>query len=284
MRAFIFSFLVIAFCLNTSSCKRSELNTDTSIAQDNNTVQSLWDDASTMVNAVSSSEILQSQSNWNNCASIHIDTLGNPFPLAFTIDFGISNCLGADGRYRRGSLIYEISNPYQDIGTIVSVKPDDYFVDDYKVEGTRTSTNNGVNGAGFLSFSIDIEDAVITTPENETISWSSSRVRTWMEGSETGFFTIDSINTGILGWNGVKDDVYEITGSCKGTSRDGRSFTAVITSALRAQLDCRWITKGVLELQPDELRTRVFDYGNGECDADAIVTIGNKDYDITLSR
>jgi hypothetical protein len=35
-------------------------------------------------------------------------------------------------------------------------------------------------------------------------------------------------------------------------------------------------------LKPEELLERVFDYGYGDCDNQAVVTIGNRDYDVTL--
>ena len=45
---------------------------------------------------------------------------------------------------------------------------------------------------------------------------------------------------------------------------------------------CRYITEGTLELTPDGLDTRSIDYGTGVCDAQATVSINNRDYNATL--
>jgi hypothetical protein len=265
-----------------ASCQRNQLNKDTSASEDNNTAQSLWDDVGDQVDGTYSLDESDSLFAWNNCATIRIDTLGSPFPILFTIDFGEVNCECVDGRLRRGSIIYESSGPFRLAGTVVTVTTDDYYVNDYRVEGSRITTNLGNNAQGFPHFSIAVIEGMITTPNDEMISWESNRVRTWIEGSETGFFTPDTINGGFLGWEGILDDVFEISGTAIGTSIDGRTFSAEITDPLRAQLDCKWITKGTIALIPDELLARTIDYGDGNCDKSATVTIGNKTYDITL--
>ena len=106
-------------------------------------------------------------------------------------------------------------------------------------------------------------------------------IRTWIEGEETGFFTSNG-SGGFLGWDGITDDVYEITGSANDVIRSGNTFDIDITSALRVQLDCIWITEGVLSLKPEDYDARTLDYGDGTCDNKALLSTNRKDVEITL--
>lgn len=149
------------------------------------------------------------------------------------------------------------------------------------IEGTRTSTNNGKNSQGQTNFTVKVENGVVTTPDGEIITWESDRLRTWVEGENTGFFTLDN-NNQFMGWDGITDDVYEITGDGNGTTRNDIDYTVEISTPLRVQLDCRWITEGIITLTPEGYQDRVLDYGDGECDNKARVTIGEYDETITL--
>jgi len=82
--------------------------------------------------------------------------------------------------------------------------------------------------------------------------------------------------------DGITDDVYEITGDGNGTTRNDIDYTLEISTPLRVQLDCRWITEGIITLTPEGYQDRVLDYGDGECDNKARVTIGEYDETITL--
>lgn len=280
----LFGLISFAALLVLSNCKSRQLNQDATAAEDNNIAEAKWDDVGDQVDGSVELNPNDTIPAWNNCATLRVDTLGSPFPILFTLDFGETECLCDDGRLRKGSIIYELSGFYRMTGTTVKVSTDDYFVDGYKVVGSRITTNLGKNSNDLPEFSIQVSDAEITTPEGETITWNCDRTRTWAEGSETGFFTKDTVNGGVLGWAGLLDDVYEITGLASGTTRDGRAYTATITSPIRVELDCKWITSGEVELKPDELLTRTLNYGDGTCDDAATVTIGRKSYDITLHQ
>lgn len=280
---------LLPFCLLAcgvllfSSCKRAQLNRDTTSAEDNALAQTLWDDVGNQVeSSATHAEYDSTQTrSWGACATLTLDTTPGVFPMTITLDFGEENCEGADGRMRRGKLIYTLSNTYRNEGTSMTVTTDDYFVNDYKVEGTRTVVNKGKNTNDQWVFQITVEDGLIITPENENISWISERTRTWIEGSETGLFTPDG-NGGFLGIEGILDDAYDVSGTAQGTDRDGRSFSVATTNPLRVRINCRWITMGTLELEPEDLEKRIVDYGADECDRQADVTIDGNTYSITL--
>lgn len=274
----------LVLTVGLTSCNRNNdddpEDKETIATEDQAIAQSMFDDLGTQTEG-SAESAEQEDSTWTSCATITVDTLGSPWPYQITVDFGEENCVGRDGRERRGKIIYTITDWYRNEGSTITVTPQDYFVNDYKVEGVRTSSNEGQNGSGQTFFTVTVEDGKVTTPEGDIITWESQRTRTWVEGEDTGFFTLDE-NNQWMGWDGITDDVYEISGSGNGTSRNGIDYTIDITTPLRVQLDCRWITEGIITLSPDGFDDRVLDYGSGECDNKADVTIGEFETEITL--
>ncbi len=201
------------------------------------------------------------------CANVSIDNISNPHRLI--IDFGNSNCLCLDGKYRRGKILVAYTGLYRDSGSTHTISFNNYYVNDYKIEGTQTVINNGVNGADNITFSIQV-NSTITDTSGRTLTYTSERTREWVAGEAT---------EGLTGWI---DDVYSITGTASGTAFDGTQFTSNIASALIVALNCRWIEEGKIEFKPDGKLTRTINYGNGDCDNKATVSIAGLSFDILL--
>ena len=85
----------------------------------------------------------------SSCATVTLDT--TVFPRVLTIDFGDTNCLGKDGRYRRGKILVSFTGRYYRPGTIITTTFDNFYVNDNQIEGTKVVTNNGRNDQGHLS-------------------------------------------------------------------------------------------------------------------------------------
>jgi hypothetical protein len=51
---------------------------------------------------------------------------------------------------------------------------------------------------------------------------------------------------------------------------------------LRIELACRFIVSGTIEMRPQDRPVRLLDYGNGDCDNVATVTINGETYTIYL--
>jgi hypothetical protein len=257
-------------------CKKddNEKDMDTGSAVDNAFAQGIYDDVSNMSDQAAQYGALttyrngaEGQSLLSQCATVTIDTTISPREI--TIDFGTTNCLCLDGRYRRGKILVSYLGGYRDSGSVHTISFDDYYVNDYNVAGSKTVTNMGANSSGNKWFSINVT-GTITAPGGQVLSWTSQRQREWVAGEPT-----------IFNWT---DDVYHITGTASGTSFAGVNFSAIITSPLVVALDCWWIKEGVLEFSPAGVQTRVIDYGhlNGNCDRLAQVTIGNNTYIVEL--
>lgn len=285
---YFYVFLIPMLMMVAVSCKKdAEEDEDemeeevlTTSAEDQALAQNMFDDLGSQTEG-SSESAEQEDSTWSNCATITVEAQGSPWPYKITVDFGDENCTGRDGKERRGKLIYTITDWYRNTGSVIEVTPENYHVNDHLVEGKRTSSNLGANAEGQIEFEIKVVDGKVTTPEGDIILWESTRTRTWVEGQETNFFTLDSNNMW-MGWDGITDDVYEITGTGKGTTRSNIDYDVEITTPLRVQLDCRWVTKGVITLTPDGYEGRSLDYGEGDCDNKATVSIGEEEKEITL--
>ena len=201
------------------------------------------------------------------CANVSIDNISVPHRII--IDFGAADCLCFDGKYRRGKILVSYTGRYRDSGSTHTISFDNYYVNSYKVDGTQTVINNGFNNAGNIAFSIQV-NSTITDTTGSTLTYTSLRKREWVSGESTD---------GLLGW---RDDVYSITGTASGTAFSGGHFAANITSPLIVALNCRWVEKGAIEFKPDGKLTRTIDYGNGDCDNKATVSIAGISFNILL--
>lgn len=273
----------------TSSCKKSRLNKETTTDEDNSLAESSFDDVDKTASEVAVKEegvksrlapgSMPEYTFGSTCATVtHADANGNiyastsngvttivdsaiftaPFPRVITIDFG-TGCTGSDGRTRKGKIKATITGKFWAVGTVITHTLENYYVNDHHVEGTRTVTHSAAE-----AWDIVVSGAKITDPDGKTITWESTRTRTRTSGMSTPF--------------NIFDDVYSITGTASGTNRDGRNFTVNITTALQLQA-CNWIaeiTKGVIEIQPEDLKLRTVDFGDGSCDNEGTVTVGNK--------
>ncbi len=198
------------------------------------------------------------------CATITISPQGTTFPKTVTIDFG-TGCTGTNGFVRKGKLIYTISKKFINPGAQIAVSFDGYSVNDYKLEGTYTIKNNG-SFTG-LNITTTLVDGKITYPDGTWYTRSS--VVTWVQakGADT---PLDFSN-----------DEFNITGSGTVKSSTGNELTAASETPLLRKFTCYNTVSGKLNLAFNNI-TGVLDYGAGECDKAAILTIGNKEYDVTL--
>ncbi len=270
--------------LSLFACKKDNTTTtanetDTSIASDHNLADATYNDVNNIADQASTGTLvfysptydgngkIDVASEKSSCATITNDTTATPHVL--TIDFGTTNCTCNDGKNRRGQIIVTYTGHYRDAGSTHTITFNNYYVNDNHVEGTKTVTNNGLNTAGNITFSISV-DGQITKTNGDVITHVASHTREWTEGSST------------LVWN---DDVYLITGSSHGTkttSSGSTNYTAEINTALKRALSCHWFESGVITITPAGHPARIIDYGSGTCDDQAIVTINGTPHTITL--
>lgn len=252
-----------------TSCNRKKNNnkdTDTELAGDNALSEATFNDVMNIADDASDKNTGDNLSNYktsSGCATVTHDTVSVPHTI--TVDFGPTNCLCNDGRYRRGMILISYTGHYRDSGSVHTIGFSNYYVNDKHVMGTKSVTNMGHNAAGQSYFNIAV-NGIIVKVSGDSIIWNSNRTRTWTQGEST---------------MAKMDDVYEITGSASGT-KNGNSYTMTIIQPLVRALACDWISSGKMELQPSGALLRTIDFGAGTCDDQATVTIGGTVYTITL--
>ncbi len=268
--------LVIAITsLTISSCNKKDDSTpDASMTSETSSVQTDFDDLHKVSqDAMNSSGQLRTDG--SGCATITLSGTDS-----ITIDYGSTGCVGSDGRTRKGTVIVTYTDKYRNPGAVIKIKTVNYSVDGRKIHGMRTVTNNGINGAGNLKFTIVDSDtsgtgyAKITLEDGNVATCKSTRTREWTKGEST---------TG-----NIFDDELIINGTAEGVSSRGVAFSVTATN-IKIECSC-WAAfnfspvSGVLTLTTAD-GTRSLDYGSGDCDKTALYTHTNgKTYTITLKR
>jgi hypothetical protein len=275
----ITSVLLLSVVVFTTSCRKDRDNLDdTSVASDHeqsetmsNDVMNIADNAAKTGSAgFRTSEATEVFDGLSQCATVTHDTTVDPLdPLKkLIIDFGPTNCLCADGRYRRGKILVTYTGRYFETGSVKTMTFEEFYRNDNNLKGTRTITNNGLDANGSMHWTVNEQNMIITKSNGKVVTRNSVRTRTMIAGYDTPTWT---------------DDVYEITGSASGVNGNGISYTANITKALRRALSCKWIDSGIIEITPEGKATRTVDFGNGNCDDQATVSVKNRSRNITLN-
>ncbi|MEX1132856.1 MAG: hypothetical protein WEC15_06500 [Flavobacteriales bacterium] len=254
MRLLPLPVLVLILALTLVSCRKEQdtepLDRDYTSAIDNNLAEIFFSDALKQSDAAAKDNELPCN------AEVTIDLAASPRTML--IDFGTTNCIGSDGWVRRGRLFVTFTGPYGEPGTVITIVPQDYFVNDHGLQGQKTVTNMGMNAQDQTYFTV-VMNGTVTAPDGSwTSTHSAQRVRTWVEGEGT-------LNP--------FDDVYLIGGNGSGVNRNGIPYTLLITTPLRAEVGCRWITAGVLQITPGSLAIRTVNFGNGACDNQVTVAV-----------
>jgi len=202
-----------------------------------------------------------------NCAVLTIG--GKKDNGQLEIDFG-DGCTGPDGRIYKGTIILEFTGRRYEVGSIVHAVLQDFYIDDYKLEGTRKSTNVTENIL-HPKFEIEVTNGKITWPDESGTfaTWDASRTHTWSISEGTG------------------EIVLSIEGNANGVNRNGTEYYSEIVQPLVLKSGClasssyvpvQGMKKIVLE---GNLDINV-NYGNGSCDRTVSISVGRQTKDISF--
>jgi len=255
---------------------------DVATAEDDAVLDMAYDDVFSEVDAVMNTmdmvgyEIPALKSGlavFETCKVITVEQPDGAFwPRVVTIDYGEGCTVGK--RTRKGKIIITVSGPMWQEGSMRVVTLEDFYVNDHKIEGTRTVTNHGrhIDGEyeGKIYFSIVLDRAKVITADNYTITKQVNRTRTFVEGEDSKWDT--------------RDDIWYIEGTATGTNRNGVTFTREIISPLWKEIGCRFITRGTVLISAEGRPDAILDYGEGECDPIVTVTVGEEVRTINLRK
>lgn len=278
MKIFIVILSIFAGSLIFVSCEKNDekvTDQDIEMADDEAVVTLMFDQA--FIEADMALE--QLEYNWKHpsglksvldtCPVIYVNHNDSTYwPKTVSIDFGTEGCEGPFGNIRKGKIIINITDRYLKQGSVRAVIFEDFYINDFKVEGTKTVTNEGRNDDGFMYFSVELTGGKVTTPAGKVITHEFSKTRTWIEGEQTPRWR----------W----DDKYLIEGEASGINRFGIAYTRTITTPLLVATSCRWIMSGVVEIQPEDRPLILLNFGNGECDDVATITVNGETREIKL--
>jgi len=260
----IVALVALTSCRKNKDFDQKELNP----AKDMSAIDNSFEEVYAMIDKVARTEPGIRDYGFPECVTVLVDTVSNP--KSITIDCGETNCTFSNGVNRRGKILVTFTGRYRDEGTVITVTLENYHVNDYYLQGTKTVTNLGYNDEGNLTYSVEIAGAQLTAPDNSwTSTWQSSRLREWIAGENTI-------------WNPF-DDVYAITGSGSGVSRNGATFDVNITNELIVKIGCRWIVQGNVAVTRPTAEDFTVNFGSGNCDNVAVVNIFDNDYTITMN-
>ena len=127
--------------------------------------------------------------------------------------------------------------------------------------------NTGKNESGNMTFTKTVADAQLTYGDTATMTWECEKFSELIEGTETFKFT---------------DDVWSVTGDGSGINIDKKNYTFTITSPLIYKNGCFHPISGAIEFEVLNEETKVIDYGIGECDNKATITVGDLTEEIEL--
>jgi hypothetical protein len=197
-----------------------------------------------------------------SCATVVRDSVDH------TVTITYNHCEGPHGHVRDGQIIVNYQNGgYWDVGASWDVTFNNFYIDDMQVTGTRHVANVGPASNG-MTWNINASLTFTNTNDNTTRTWNSTRTREITQGYG------DTI---------CAHHIYVINGTAsKSNSANGHGANITITNLTR-DLSCQYVTAGTLDCVPTDNRPeKVINFGNGNCDDEATVTVNNHTFIIHL--
>src|SRR6185312_8029322 len=224
----------------------------------------------------------------------------NPNPVNRTLTITFSSYVGLDGHLRNGTIMYDYSaslstaTHYRDSGIVITdtTPNNDYYVDSNKIQINKTIANKGRFTNGNLTWHITTNLTITKAHNGGTIQWSATRDNILLN---TNAITYNgaSVQASFAGYNTAINwsaAVIGITGSANGTSADGVSYTANISTMLVRNFNCspsiihhhfHPFVAGQIDFTPSGKATRSINFGTGACDETYTIIIGNWSATIT---
>ncbi|MFZ9848479.1 MAG: hypothetical protein ACO3EE_10060 [Flavobacteriales bacterium] len=250
--------LLLATSLTLFSCRKDReglADTDTSLAQKYSTIEQSNNDLDALASEIVYTKNTSLKTNETSdallsCATIDFNYKSND-SINAEVNFGDNNCLCNDQKYRRG----KVKIVYGKASKSISLSTENYYVNNNKIEVSRNlkyilPTYFVINASASITFA----------DSSQTITENSTRTINWTEGSSTS--------------SDKTDDVFLVSGTGSGVNHNGENYTVNIASPLKRTGDCSYIRSGKIEIKPGNKLARVINFGDGDCDDIATISIG----------
>lgn len=192
-------------------------------------------------------------------------TPDNPMGV-LTVNFGTSGCQDLRGNVRKGKLIFTYSGRRFMPGSTVVTTTENYFINDVKLEGTRTLTNVQTSTSDAPRFN------VVLTNGKATFEGGLFAIR---ESNFTWYWTRAA--------NPLDDNLtIEMTSTASGTARGGRAYEMTLLKDLVYKRHCGIAVSGIKKHVINGDKEITTDYGDGTCDKSITVTVNGVTRNINL--
>jgi hypothetical protein len=200
------------------------------------------------------------------CATVTISPQDlTTWPKTITIDYGSTGCTGINGWVRKGKISYTLTKLPRETGAVVNVSFDNYFVNGYKLEGSYSITNNGSTDAN-LNITTRLVNGKITYPDGKWYTRTSTINWQQVAGSATA---------------SVLDDEFNVTGEAVIKSSANNELITSSKTPLLRKVTCGNFVSGQLNVAYNGI-AGVLDFGGGTCDKKATLSLGTRNYEVTL--
>lgn len=207
-----------------------------------------------------------------SCATITTVLTANVWTR--TIDFGTEGCVLPNGNSIKGKIIISFTNDFSTSTHAISYTFEGFYHNGKLIEGskninyTKKATTLLAEIHPVLNHTIDMS---VTFDDGKTYTIDGTRTREMVEGYNTP-----------LEW---EDNVFLVTGNSSVTKKDGTIISCEITDPLRFKMSCRspFPVSGTKTITKND-STATVDFGDGECDTLASLTIDNITTEITLRK
>ena len=193
-----------------------------------------------------------------------------------TIDFGSQGCALPNGNILKGKMIISFSKNFTISKRTITYKLEGFYHNDKLIEGSKTITHElktSVLLAAIHPVTTHSIDMKITYPDGKIYTRIGTRVREMVEGFAT-----------ISNW---EDNVFKVWGYHITTFPNGSKYscTTLEAQALVVKMSCKmpFPVSGIVEIVKNDA-TATLDYGNGECDKLATMTIKGVSKEIVLKK
>jgi hypothetical protein len=201
------------------------------------------------------------------CPDVAIDTAEAGYPITITLNYGESTILH-NGRELKGEISIVITGPKSTDGTTRTISYTGFSIDSIAIEGTVAEQFSG-NNADSRTITVS-SDLTFTLPNGTVYDRVGQRVHNWLEGLDTEME--------------FDDDKIEITGNVTVTSSTGDTYVKTIVDPLIRLGSCRYFVQGVTQITLNSAVISEIDFGDGECDNEATLTVGDEVSTILLKE
>ena len=263
-KTIFFSSAVLLLSYACEKLQQEKVDTETQSAVDNAIAEGSFTSIFPVVNDIGVNDDGVEKTSMLNDSNCYTITRINKDSVI--IDYK-NGCVDQLGRLNKGIIIAVFHGKWEEIGSKIVVTFQDFEIDLLKYEGQVTFSRDGE-----YKFSRKIEAGKLINP-NWTVLYAGLQTLEQIEGFSKNPSIKDTV---------ISDNIYRYTGSTAGTNRKGLKYTSEITQPLIKKESCNYIESGIYQITPDSFPSRIVNFGNGDCDSKATVTINGKVYDFDL--